>query len=58
MKLFFLGTASAEGYPAPFCECINCSEASNNKATKRTMFFIFDGFNIIIIKPLLSSLRL
>jgi len=27
MKLFFLGTASAEGYPAPFCECINCREA-------------------------------
>jgi len=23
MKLFFLGTASAEGYPAPFCECIS-----------------------------------
>lgn len=27
MELFFLGTAAAEGYPAPFCECENCSEA-------------------------------
>ena len=27
MKIFFLGTGSAEGYPSPFCECENCREA-------------------------------
>lgn len=27
MKIFFLGTAAAEGYPAPFCECEHCREA-------------------------------
>jgi len=27
MKVFFLGTGSAEGYPSPFCECENCREA-------------------------------
>lgn len=27
MKLFFLGTGAAEGYPAPFCHCDNCELA-------------------------------
>lgn len=27
MKLLFLGTAAAEGYPGIFCECSNCREA-------------------------------
>ena len=27
MRLFFLGTAAAEGYPAIFCNCENCNEA-------------------------------
>lgn len=27
MRLFFLGTAAAEGYPAIFCDCANCREA-------------------------------
>mgnify|MGYP002683362279 CR=1 FL=1 len=27
MRLFFLGTAAAEGYPAIFCDCANCEEA-------------------------------
>ena len=27
MKLTFLGTAAAEGYPAPYCLCANCREA-------------------------------
>jgi len=27
MRLFFLGTGAAEGYPALFCECANCQEA-------------------------------
>lgn len=27
MRLFFLGTAAAEGYPAIFCNCDNCNEA-------------------------------
>ncbi|GAG82759.1 unnamed protein product [marine sediment metagenome] len=31
MKLFFLGTASAEGYPPPFCECIHCREARKER---------------------------
>jgi phosphoribosyl 1,2-cyclic phosphodiesterase len=27
MKLTFLGTAAAEGYPNPFCRCANCERA-------------------------------
>ena len=27
MRLFFLGTAAAEGYPGIFCDCPNCNEA-------------------------------
>ena len=27
MRLFFLGTAAAEGYPGIFCNCENCNEA-------------------------------
>ena len=27
MRLFFLGTAAAEGYPAIFCNCANCRQA-------------------------------
>jgi phosphoribosyl 1,2-cyclic phosphate phosphodiesterase len=27
MRLFFLGTAAAEGYPGIFCSCANCQEA-------------------------------
>jgi len=27
MRLFFLGTAAAEGYPGIFCDCANCREA-------------------------------
>ncbi|MFH1086821.1 MAG: MBL fold metallo-hydrolase [Chloroflexota bacterium] len=27
MQLPFLGTAAAEGYPSPFCECDHCAEA-------------------------------
>jgi len=27
MRLFFLGTGAAEGYPAPFCHCDNCEAA-------------------------------
>jgi phosphoribosyl 1,2-cyclic phosphate phosphodiesterase len=27
MRLLFLGTAGAEGYPAMFCECPNCQQA-------------------------------
>lgn len=27
MRLFFLGTAAAEGYPGIFCNCDNCNEA-------------------------------
>jgi phosphoribosyl 1,2-cyclic phosphate phosphodiesterase len=27
MRLFFLGTAAAEGYPGIFCNCSNCQEA-------------------------------
>ncbi len=27
MRLLFLGTAAAEGYPAMFCECPNCQQA-------------------------------
>jgi len=27
MKLLFLGTAAAEGYPGLFCDCTNCREA-------------------------------
>ena len=27
MRLFFLGTAAAEGYPAIFCQCANCHQA-------------------------------
>ncbi len=27
MRLFFLGTGAAEGYPAPFCHCENCERA-------------------------------
>jgi phosphoribosyl 1,2-cyclic phosphate phosphodiesterase len=27
MRLRFLGTAAAEGYPDAFCECVNCREA-------------------------------
>jgi phosphoribosyl 1,2-cyclic phosphate phosphodiesterase len=27
MRLFFLGTAAAEGYPGIFCDCENCREA-------------------------------
>ena len=27
MKLTFLGTGSAEMYPAPFCDCPHCTQA-------------------------------
>lgn len=27
MKLLYLGTAAAEGWPAPFCQCDNCKAA-------------------------------
>ncbi|MDE6219043.1 MAG: hypothetical protein K2G51_01160 [Lachnospiraceae bacterium] len=27
MRLFYLGTAAAEGWPAPFCHCDNCKNA-------------------------------
>lgn len=27
MELLLLGTAAAEGWPAPFCRCVNCEEA-------------------------------
>jgi len=31
MEITFLGTAAAEGYPAPFCRCENCEEARRRK---------------------------
>ena len=31
MKLKYLGTAAAEGYPAMFCDCENCRKAFKNK---------------------------
>ena len=31
MDVTFLGTAAAEGYPAPFCRCENCEEARRRK---------------------------
>ena len=35
MKLTYLGTAAAEGFPAVFCNCEHCREASAQ------MFFEF-----------------
>ena len=31
MKLKYLGTAAAEGYPAMFCNCENCKKAQKEK---------------------------
>ncbi len=31
MEITFLGTAAAEGYPAPFCRCENCEEARRRR---------------------------
>lgn len=31
MKLLYLGTAAAEGWPAPFCQCDNCKAARIKK---------------------------
>lgn len=31
MKVLFLGTGSAEGYPSPYCECENCRMARNER---------------------------
>ena len=31
MKLKYLGTAAAEGYPAMFCNCENCKKALKEK---------------------------
>ena len=31
MKLHYLGTAAAEGWPAMFCDCINCQRARETK---------------------------
>ena len=31
MKLKYLGTAAAEGYPAMFCDCENCRKAMKSK---------------------------
>ena len=31
MQLTILGTAAAEGWPAPFCRCIACQEARSRK---------------------------
>ena len=31
MRLTFLGTGSAEGFPAPFCRCENCEEARRRR---------------------------
>ncbi|PKP59174.1 hypothetical protein CVT91_07170 [Candidatus Atribacteria bacterium HGW-Atribacteria-1] len=60
MKLFFLGTASAEGYPAPFCECINCREArkEGEKSLRLRSSLIIDNELLVDFGPDLLSYTL
>lgn len=49
MKITFLGTAAAEGIPAPFCNCATCSHARNVKGVnirKRASILINDDLLI------------
>ena len=60
MKLFFLGTASAEGYPAPFCECINCREArkEGEKSLRLRSSLMIDNELLVDFGPDLLSYTL
>lgn len=49
MKITFLGTAAAEGYPDPFCRCENCEGArklGGKALRKRASILIDDDFLI------------
>ena len=60
MKLFFLGTASAEGYPAPFCECINCRKArkEGGKSLRLRSSLMIDNELLVDFGPDLLSYTL
>lgn len=60
MKLFFLGTASAEGYPAPFCECIHCREArkEGGKSLRLRSSILIDNELLVDFGPDLLSYTL
>jgi len=57
MKILFLGTAAAEGYPATFCNCQNCSWARRvgGRNLRARSSIIIDGKVLIDIPPDIRS---
>lgn len=58
MKITFLGTAAAEGIPAPFCDCATCNHARQHKGRnvrKRQTLLVNDDLLIDIGPDLFAS---
>ena len=57
MKITFLGTAAAEGYPDPFCSCDNCEAARRigGKALRKRASVLIDDVFLIDFGPDLLS---
>jgi len=51
MKVVFLGTGAAEGWPAIFCQCINCRRAKNAGENIRTRSSILINADLKIDFP-------
>lgn len=60
MRFTFLGTGAAEGYPALFCNCVNCSEAralGGRNLRKRSTALINDDLLIDLGPDLIASIQ-
>lgn len=60
MRFTFLGTGAAEGYPALFCNCVNCSEArrlGGPNLRKRSAALINDDLLIDLGPDLIASIQ-
>jgi phosphoribosyl 1,2-cyclic phosphodiesterase len=58
MRLTFLGTAAAEGYPNPFCRCANCQQAralGGPSVRKRSAALINDDLLIDLGPDLITA---
>jgi phosphoribosyl 1,2-cyclic phosphate phosphodiesterase len=60
MRLRFLGTAAAEGYPDPFCDCDNCRQARarGGKSLRRRSSVLIDETLLIDPGPDLLAVSL
>lgn len=60
MKIEFLGTSAAEGFPDPFCECVNCQAARTEGGAslrKRSSALLNDDLLIDMGPDLISAIQ-